>query len=71
MKYCTVFGLVEPSVTLTMAFSLLAEAALRQANGAVVPGPALILPTGYDVIVSPPPGGAARTFTLRILKERP
>jgi len=31
----------------------------------------VLLPTGYDVVVSPPPGGAARTFSGRILKERP
>jgi len=29
----------------------------------------VLLLTGYDVIVSPPPGGAARTFSGRILKE--
>jgi len=30
----------------------------------------VLLPTGYDVIVSPPPGGAARTWSVRILEER-
>jgi len=30
----------------------------------------VLLPTGYDVIVSPPPGAAARTSPGRILKER-
>jgi len=30
----------------------------------------VVLPTGYDVIVSSSPGGAARTF-LRTLDERP
>jgi len=29
----------------------------------------VLLPTGYDVIVSPPHGSAARTFSGRILKE--
>jgi len=29
------------------------------------------LPTGYYVIVSPPPGCAARDFSWRILKEQP
>jgi len=31
----------------------------------------VLLPTGYDLIVSPPPVGAARTFSWKILKERP
>jgi len=31
----------------------------------------VLLPTGYDVYVSPRPGGAARTFSERILKKRP
>jgi len=30
----------------------------------------VLLPSGYDVIVSPLPGGAARTSSWRILKER-
>jgi len=30
----------------------------------------VLLPTGYEVNVSLPPGGAARTFSWRILKER-
>jgi len=31
----------------------------------------VLLQAGYDVIVSPPLGGAVRTFSWRILKERP
>jgi len=31
----------------------------------------VFLPTGYDFIVSPPQGSTARTFSSRILKERP
>jgi len=31
----------------------------------------VFLPTGHDVIVSPPPASIARTFSQRILKERP
>jgi len=31
----------------------------------------VLLPTVYDVIVSPPPGSAARSFSGQILKERP
>jgi len=30
-----------------------------------------VLLTGYDINVSPPPGGALRDFLSRILKERP